>query len=183
MPIDADLLRIRFEVLSRTPQAKVIVLSAIEQTLKSIESVFEAAGIEVVLIEPIGLNIWNAITVRETNTSRDRIFFYIREGEFTTAAFRGSQPLFIRSRNLNAERTIEQEIKLSANYLRDTLRTDAIEQCYLSGNADAGLAAVIGTEFGAPVRTVALSDFSATRPEGVSGYEAELTACTGVFTS
>jgi hypothetical protein len=186
MPIDSALLRLRQEVLSRNAgQSKVLAISAMDQTLAAIERVFEAAGIAVVLIEPIGLNIWNAITTREPNTTRDRIFFYIREGEFTTAAFRGSQPLFIRSRNLNSDRTIEQEIRLSANYIRDTLRTDSIEQCYLSGNVDGNIASVIGAEFGAPVRTIALSDFSERRPDGmgVGAYEAELTACTGVFTS
>jgi hypothetical protein len=186
MPIDSALLRLRQEVLSRNAgQSKVLAISAMDQTLAAIERVFEAAGIAVVLIEPIGLNIWNAITTREPNTTRDRIFFYIREGEFTTAAFRGSQPLFIRSRNLNSDRTIEQEIRLSANYIRDTLRTDSIEQCYLSGSVDGNIASVIGAEFGAPVRSIALSDFSERRPDGmgVGAYEAELTACTGVFTS
>src|SRR6266849_4736059 len=176
-------LRVKHEVLSRSVHTRVLVLSAMDQTLSAIEKVFEAAGIEIVLIEPIGLNIWNAITVREPNTTRDRIFFYIRDGEFTTAAFRGSQPLFIRSRNLNGERTIEQEIKLSASYIRDTLRTDSIEQCYLSGNVDPALASAIGSEFSAPVRAIALADFSEQAPEGVGVYEAELTACTGVFTS
>lgn len=186
MPIDSTLLRLRHEVLARSGgQTKVLAIGAMDETLAAIERVFEAAGIAVLLIEPIGLNIWNAIALREPNTSRDRIFFYIREGEFTTAAFRGSQPLFIRSRNLNSDRTVEQEIKLSASYIRDTLRTNAIEQCYLSGDVDGGIASVIGAEFGAPVRTVALSDFSERRPDGlgVGAFEAELTACTGVFTS
>src|SRR5947208_6898388 len=137
-----------------------------DQTLAAIEKVFEAAGIAVVLIEPIGLNIWNAITTHEPNTSRDRIFFYLREGEFTTAAFRGAQPLFIRSRNLNSDRTIEQEIKLSASYLRDTLRTDSIQQCYLSGSElNADLGSIIGSEFGAPVHRVSLADCSDGWPE------------------
>jgi hypothetical protein len=130
------------------------------------------------------MNIWNAITAREANTSRDRIFFYVRQGEFTTAAFRGPQPLFIRSRNLIGERTIEQEIKLSASYLRDTLRTDSVEQCYVSGNAiDGQLASMIGAEFGAPVHTVSLADCSESWPEGTAAYESELAACTGVFTA
>jgi hypothetical protein len=185
MPVDSVLLRVRYEVLSRTAgRAKVLSLSAIDSTLASIEKVFGDADVEVVLIEPLGLNIWNAITSREPHTNRDRVFFFIREGEFTTAAFRGQEPLFIRSRNLNGNRTLEQEIKLSASYLRDTLRTDSIEQCYIAGNrADADVAAVIGSEFGAPVRTVALSDFSSHSPEGVAPYESELAACMGVFAS
>jgi type IV pilus assembly protein PilM len=185
MPIDPSTLRLSYQSLGRTGlHTKVLTLSAIDKTLTAIERVFAAAGIEVVLIEPIGLNLWNAITVREPHTSRDRIFFYIRDSDFTTAAFRGQQPLFIRSRNLNGNRTIEQEIKLSASYLRDTLRTDSVEQCYVAGNGvNADLAAVIGSEFGAPVRKVALRDFSESWPEGASAHEAELAACTGVFTS
>jgi Tfp pilus assembly PilM family ATPase len=184
MPIDPALLRLAYEVLTRTlSQVRVLTLSAVEQTLSKIERVLAAAGIEVVLIEPIGLNIWNAITVREPSTTRDRIFFYIRERDFTTAAFRGQQPLFIRSRNLDGERTLEQEIKLSASYLRDTLRTEAVENCYVVGDRiDRSIADSIGTEFGAPVRTVALRNLIEQIPAGAESYETELTACSGVFT-
>ena len=183
LPIDPAELRVVFEVLARKPgEVRLLVVSAVEKTLAAIERVFHAAGIEIVLIEPIGLNIWNAITVREPQTARDRIFFYIREGDFTTAAFRGAQPVFIRSRNLSGERTLQQEIRLSASYLRDTLRTESVENCYLAGNRiDPAVASIIGTEFGAPVQTVALRDFTEQAPAGL-GYDAELTACTGVFT-
>jgi hypothetical protein len=184
MPIDPSSLRVAHEVLGRTGgHPRVLVISAVEKTLAAIERVFDAAGIEVVLIEPIGLNIWNAVAVREQPTTRDRIFFYIREGDFTTAVFRGSQPLFIRSRNLNSQRTLHQEIKLSASYLRDTVRTESIEHCYVSGNAvDGALADEIGAEFGAPVRRIALRDCVELAPAEAMAYEAELTACTGVFT-
>lgn len=183
LPIDPETLRIAFDVLSRTAgQVKVLAVSAVEKTLAAIERVFQAAGIEPVLIEPIGLNLWNAIAVREAPTSRDRILFYVRESDFTTAVFRGSQPLFIRSRNLNADRTVEQEIRLSANYLRDTLQTDSVENCYLAANrADAALVSTITDEFHAPVQTIALRDFTETAPAGVS-FETELAAATGVFT-
>lgn len=184
MPIDPATLRLAYEVIARAGgHPRVLVISALEKTLAAIEKVFEAAGIEVVLIEPVGLNIWNAVAIREQATTRDRIFFYIRDGDFTTAVFRGPQPLFIRSRNLNEQRTLQQEIRLSASYLRDTLQTDAIEQCYVSGNrVDEALAAEIGGQFGAPVRRVALRDHVEQAPAEAAAYEAELTACTGVFT-
>lgn len=183
MPIDPSSLRVAHDVLSRTPgQVRVLAVSAVARTLANIERVFADAGIEVVLIEPVGLNLWNAITVREAPTTRDRILFYVRDTEFTTAAFRGAQPLFVRSRNLNAERTVEQEIRLSASYLRETLRTDSVEHCYVAGNRiDESVASTIGTEFGAPVKMIALRDYSESAPAN-SGYDAELTACTGVFT-
>lgn len=184
MPIEPSTLRLSYEVLGRAGgHPKVMVISAVEKTLAAIEKLFGDAGIEVVLIEPIGLNIWNAVAVREPVTDGDRIFFYIREGDFTTAVFRGSQPLFIRSRNLNSQRTLQQEIKLSASYLRDTLRTESIEQCYLAGNHVNGeLTAEIGAEFGAPVRRIALQDVVEQVPSEAGAFEAELTACTGVFT-
>jgi hypothetical protein len=182
MPIDPSLLRMSYEVLSRTPP-RVLTVSAVEATIAAIERLFGAAGIEVVLIEPVGLNIWNAITSREAATTRDRIFFYIREHDFTTAVFRGPQPLFIRSRNLNGERTLQQEIKLSATYLRDTLQTTSIENCYVAGNGvDGAVTDAIGTEFSAPVRKIALRDVAELTPGDAGQYEAELTAAAGVFT-
>ncbi|MDP9360363.1 MAG: hypothetical protein M3P29_02805 [Acidobacteriota bacterium] len=182
MPIDPSLLRMSYEVLSRTPP-RVLAVSAVEATIAAIERLFEAAGIEVILIEPVGLNIWNAITDREAATTRDRIFFYIRDHDFTTAVFRGSQPLFIRSRNLNGERTLQQEIKLSATYLRDALQTTSIENCYVVGNGvDGSVTDAIATEFSAPVRKIALRDVAEQTPGDAGQYEAELTAATGVFT-
>lgn len=183
MPIDAAALRLGYEVISRGAQVKVLVVSAVEKTLVDVERLFAAAGIDLVLIEPLGLNLWNAITVREAATTRDRVFFYVRQHDFTTAVFRGPQPLFIRSRNLNGERSLAQEIQLSASYLRDTLQTGDVENCYLAGNiADATLPATIGQEFSAPVRTLDLRDFAEQTPGGTGAYEAELAACTGVFT-
>jgi type IV pilus assembly protein PilM len=183
MPIDPSSLRLSYEVLSRTPP-KILAVSAVEETIAAIERLFEAAGIEVVLIEPAGLNIWNAVTAREAATTRDRIFFYVRENDFTTALFRGGLPLFIRSRNLNGQRTLQQEIKLSATYLRDALQTTSIESCYVAGNGINGeVTAAIASEFSAPVRKVALRDVAEQTSGGdAAAYEAELTAATGVFT-
>jgi Tfp pilus assembly PilM family ATPase len=184
LPIPAESLRIAYEVLSRSgTQVKLVVLSALDKTLASIESVFAAEGVEVILIEPIGLNIWNAITVRETATARDRLFVYVREHDFTTAVFRGPQPVFIRSRNLTGERTIHQEIRLSASYLRDFMQAANIERCYLAGSAATPqVQSALAEEFNVPMSPVSLRDFVDEAPPDVMGMEAELTACTGVFT-
>jgi len=182
MPVDPSELRLSYEVLTRTPP-RVLAVSAVDATISGIERLFEAAGIEVVLIEPAGLNVWNAITAREATTTRDRIFFYIREHDFTTAVFRGAQPLFIRSRNLNGERTLQQEIRLSATYLRDTFQTTSVEKCYVVGNGINGeVTGTIGSEFSAPVVKIGLRDVAEQAPGDASGYDAELTAATGVFT-
>lgn len=183
LPIPPEQLRLAYSVLSRaTDNVKVLVLSALEATLGGLERVFASAGFEVVLIEPVGLNIWNAITVRESDTHGDRLFFYLRGADFTTAVFRGAQPLFIRSRNLSSERTIDQEIRLSASYLRDALNVETFTNCYVAGERGADIHATLAEEFNTQVRTVALKDYAEDLPSGMPGLEAELTACTGVFT-
>ena len=182
LPIAPEELRVAFDVLSRTPsEVKLLVVSALEKTLAKLEAAFTNAGIEVVLIEPVGLNLWNAIAVRENGATGDRLFVYVRDREFTTAVFRGSQPTFLRSRNLTGERSVHQEIRLSASYLRDSLRTENFAQCYIAGNGGAEVAAVVSSEFSSPVQTVSLRDFVEQPPE-LGGYDAELTACAGVFT-
>jgi len=183
LPIAPEELRVSYVVLSNMPSGvKLLVVSAIEKTLVKLERLFNDAGIEPVLIEPLGLNVWNAISVRENAPAKDRLFLYVRETEFTTAVFRGDEPIFIRSRNLAAERSLHQEIRLSASYLRDALRTETFDTCYIAGNAVGEAAAAISTEFSSPVKTIALRDYVEEGPSNLSGYDAELTACTGVFT-
>jgi Tfp pilus assembly PilM family ATPase len=183
LPIPPEQLRIAYSVLSRTGQgAKVLVLSALEATLGAIERVFGAAGFDIVLMESLGLNLWNAIAVRQGEASGDHLFFHLRDTEFTTAVFRGAQPLFIRSRNLSAERTIDQEIRLSANYLRDSLNVESFAHCWVAGERGEDVHAVLTEEFNTQVRPIALKDYAEDIPAGALGLDAELTACTGVFT-
>jgi type IV pilus assembly protein PilM len=183
LPIPPEELRVAYTVLSRTGAgAKVLVLSALEATLAALERVLGAAGIDVVMIEPLGLNIWNAITVRETDPTGDRLFLYVRDTDFTTAVFRGGQPLFIRSRNLSSARTVEQEIRLSANYLRDSLSMESFAQCYVAGRGGPAVHETLASEFNTQVRGIALRDFIEDAPAETYGLDAELTACSGVFT-
>ena len=183
MPLDPQTLRVAYDVLTKTANgAKVLAVSAVEATMAAIERILAAAGCEVILLEPVGLNLWNAVAVREQPTTNDRLFLFVRDNDFTTAVFRGPQPLFIRSRNLNAERTVEQEIRLSATYLRDSLGASSFENCYVAGNrVDPGVAQTVAGEFSAPVHIVALRELAESVPDDVAGIEAELTACTGVF--
>jgi type IV pilus assembly protein PilM len=183
LPIPTEQLRVTYSVLSREGSAAtVLVLSALEATLAAIEKTFGAAGIDVVLIEPLGLNIWNAIAVREAETTADRLFLYVRHTDFTTAVFRGAQPLFIRSRNLSTERTVEQEIRLSASYLRDTLAVESFANCYVAGLGGAAVHETLATEFNTKVQPVHLRDYVEEMPADLHNLDAELTACTGVFT-
>lgn len=182
LPIPPEELRVAYEVLQRTPSVvKLLVVSALEKTLAKLEAAFTSAGITLVMIEPVGLNLWNTIAVRENGAPGDRLFVYVREREFTTAVFKGSQPIFVRSRNLSGERNLQQEIRLSASYLRDSLRTEAFAQCYIAGIDRGDVAAAISSEFGSPVTTVSLRDYVEQTPE-LGGHDAELMAAAGVFT-
>lgn len=184
VPIAPELMRVAWEPVARSGQSvKVLVVSAVDAAITTIEEVFRRAGVELVLIEPIGLNLWNAITVRETDTASTRLFIYARPHEFTTAVFRSGEPLFIRSRNLSGARSVHQEIRLSANYLRESLDTDTFASCHLAGDlADDALQSTVASEFKTQVKAVSLRNFVEDVPVGMSGHEAELTACTGVFT-
>lgn len=186
LPMRAEDLRIAYQALAKTNgSVKVLVLAAIEKTLALLEQTFREEGIEVALIEPIGLNIWNAIAAREAMTTGDRFFFYLRPGDFTTAVFRGQNPVFIRSRNLGTDRSVLQEIRLSASYLRNNLRWERLEQCYVAGNqTDQALLDAISQEFQTPVKRVTLRELVDVPEEtGFQNHEAELAAAAGVFTA
>lgn len=183
LPIAPEQLRVAWTVLGRDGRnATVLVLSAMDATLAAIEKAFTAAGFDPILIEPLGINIWNAVAAHEADTNGDRLLMYVRDREFTTAVFRGTRPLFIRSRNLSGERTLEQEIRLSANYLRDTLAVESFSAAYVAGEFSDGVRDVLASEFNTQVKPVMLRDYVEGVSSDVSGYEAELTSCTGVFT-
>lgn len=185
LPIKPEEMRLGYEILQKSPTTKVLAVAALDKTLAEIEVVFLEAGLEIILIEPEGINLWNAVAVRESATQTDRIFFYMRETDFTTILFRGNAPLFIRSRNLSGERTLSQELRLSASYLRSNIEPGPIDACYVAGNGlDRTLLEEIASEFAAPVKTVASRDFLESSPAiDTSSFDAELTACTGVFTT
>lgn len=185
LPIEPDTLRIAYELLGKTPTGvKVLVLSIVEETVAALERIFSAAGMEVVLIESIGLNIWNAVAARESATGGDRLFLFIRDTDFTTAVFRGNEPLFIRSRNFSGERTLQQEIRLSASYLRESLQAGGPSQSYVAGNRiTPEILDAVRAEFGGTVTSVSLRQLVEGTPPDADGFESELAACTGVFTA
>lgn len=183
LPMPPESLRIAWHVLGKSSTGlKLLVVSAVEKSLAAIESAFAAAGVEIVVIEPLGLNVWNAITARENATQKDRLFVYIRDTDFTAAVFRGAQPVFVRSRNLSGQRTLEQEIRLSANYLRETVQAGALERAYVAGRDEGGLVeSVLASEFAAPVVPVRAGDYAGDVAPNLATLDAELIACTGVF--
>jgi Tfp pilus assembly PilM family ATPase len=184
LPIPPELLRVVWIPLRRTETTRtVLAVSAVDKTLKAVEELFRAAGIEISIIEPFGLNVWNAISSFEGPNPGERLFLHVAEDEFTTAMFRGEELIFIRSRNLHGERSVPQEIRLSASYLRDNVQPSKIETCYLSGTgADEEVAAVVSQQFGGQIRRIEVPQFVALRPgTETTLLEPEIVASTGVF--
>lgn len=186
LPPEAEQLRMAWQVIGRVEGKKrVFVVSGVEKTLAAIDATLRDAGLTATIIEPIGLNLWNAITAREANTARERLMIHVREGEFTTAVFRGADPVFVRSRNVAGDRNVAQEIRLSASYLRDNLRLDSIEQCYIAGSElDEEITRIVSEEFGAPVQRLVMRDYVEPAPGlETPRLDSEVIACTGVFTA
>lgn len=186
LPIRPEDLRIAYQSVGTGENGvRVLVVAALDKTIASIEQALASAGLNVVLIEPAGLNLWNRVAAQADATPVNRLFFYLRERDFTTAAFRGSDPLFVRSRSIADDQSLQQAIRLSASYLRSNLGSMKIESCYVAGNRlRPEISQLITTEFEAPSRKVSLADY-ADVPASIdlSTFEAELTACSGVFAS
>ena len=163
---------------------QVFAVGAMETSLTAIEAAFREAGISLSLIEPIGVNVWNAVAARVADASADRLFLHIGAAEFTMGIFHGANPRFLRSRLLSGSRTLEQEILLSASYMKSRLEWSSIAESWVSGNGvDERVLGSIQTEFEAPVHRALVEDFAHSDDPQAKAWGAELIACTGVFTA
>ena len=63
-----------------------------------------------------------------------------------------------------------------------SLEVDSFAQCYVAGAGGAAVHETLASEFNTQVRPVALRDFVEDPPSETYGLDAELTACSGVFT-
>ena len=164
---------------------RVLVVSALEKSLAAIEGAFRAAGVAVGAIESSGLNVWNAIVSAEA-PSDGRLLVYLRDDDFTTAMFRGTEPLFIRSRSLAGDRRVEQEIRLSASHLQKTLETTPVRRCYVAGDGQVtrGVLDAIAAEFGGEVEVLSASRFADLAGIAAAAqYDAGIIACRGALTA
>lgn len=164
---------------------RVLVVSAMEKPLAAIEETFRAAGVAIGSIESTGLNAWNAIVTAEAPAD-GRVLIYLRDNDFTTALFHGSEPIFIRSRSLVADRRIEQEIRLSASYLQKTLAATPVRRCYVVGDGQVtpSVLEAIGSEFSSEVEVLSGSRFADTTGLQLTGHlDAEIIACGGALTA
>jgi len=185
-PFNPSELRIQWMPISPrgVEPTRILVISALQKSLSAIEAAFASAGVTVGSIEAAGLNVWNAILTRDTPTD-GRVLVYLRDDDFTTCVFKGTEPLFIRSRSLGGDRRVEQEIRLSASYLRPMLESNPVTKCYVAGNGQVTrhVIDVLGEEFGAEVEVLDLPAFADIGTVDAQHNEAEIIACRGVLTT
>ena len=83
------------------------------------------------------------------------------------------------------ERSLLQEIRLSASYFKSNLDISRIETCYVAGDQfNEQVTSTISQELGATTSRVMLDDYVESSPSvDTRAIEAELTACAGVFTA
>lgn len=184
LPINPDEYRIAWQPVGQTSENRVLVAAAFETWLASIEAACREASVTPVVVEPIGLSLWNAVVSGEATTNAERLFLFVRGEDFTTGLFRGITPVFIRSRSLGPDRSLEQELRLSASYVRTTLGSSSVSLCWVAGNGvRSSILDLVKEEFGAEVRRIALDTYADTVDMNKhSTIEAELVACMGVFT-
>jgi hypothetical protein len=185
LPVRADELRFGWTPLLKTAGGtQGLAVGAMQASLGAVENAFADAGVSLVLIEPLGLNIWNAAASRTADNGALRLFFHLAEREFTTGLFQGGIPLFLRSRNLGRLRDLRQEIVLSGSYMRSRLDWNTPAESWVCGSrVGEPILETIASEFGAPVRRVRLGDVSSGAPADSAAWEAELLGCVGVFTA
>ena len=165
--------------------ATALVAAIMDKTVVALEAAFAAAGVELAMIEPAGMNLWNAIAAKQPATNADRVLFYLRDRDFTSALFRAGAPIFVRSRTVGEERSLQQEMRLSASYFRANLRSEKVECCYIASESTNGeFAALVQDEFAAPAKRVTAAEhIDLGGAIDIRGFESELIACAGVFTS
>lgn len=184
LPSRTDELRLAWRTMEKTGKGgKVAVLAASEDSISRLEKALETAGMHAVVIEPIGLSLWNALTGAVPNDGEDRLLFVARSGEMALALFRGDRPLFYRSKRISAAHDLLQELRLSLSYLQNQVgvRTPAI--CWTAGDQiSADLRELITSDLGTPVHTVTLDDVGIRLGAlDARGEEIAVAAAMGVF--
>lgn len=184
LPSRRDELRIAWRTMEKTGKSgRVAVLAASEDSISRIEKAIETAGMKAVLIEPIGLSLWNALSGPVPDDENDRLLFIARGGEIALALFRGERPLFYRSKRLTTGHDLMQELRLSISYLRNQLGVGSLEIGLVAGDQiTPDLRDLIAAELDTPVHTVTLED-AGIRPGtiDVRGEEIAVAAAMGVF--
>ena len=184
LPSRTDELRLSWKTTEKSGKGgRVAVLAAAEDSISRLEKAIETAGMRAVVIEPVGLSLWNALAGPVPDDGHDRLLLVAREGEMAMALFRGERPLFYRSKRLSGAHDLIQEVRLSISYLKNQIGIESLEICWGAGDRiDPQLRDLITNELGVPIHPVTLEDAGIRRGTvDVRGEELAVAAAMGVF--
>lgn len=184
LPGRSNGLRLAWEIIERTGKgARVAVLETSGESVSRLETAIETAGMHAVVIEPLGLSLWNALAGAVPADGEERLLFLSRQQDLVLAVFRGDQPLFYRSKRISPQHDLIQEIRLSASYLKNHIGIGSPAICWVAGDRiETTLREAISRELNAPVHNITLEDVGL-RAETVDvrGEEIAVAAAMGVF--
>ena len=184
LPSRTDEMRLAWRTIEKTGKGgRVAVLGASEESISRLEAALETAGLRPILIEPLGLSLWNALASSIENDGAERLLLLARGNDMAIVLFRGDRPLFYRSKRISEAHDLVQEVRLSISYLRNQIGIGSPALCWVGGDrVGADLRELISSELGTPVHPVALQDVGI-RPGAIDtrGEEIAVVAAMGVF--
>lgn len=133
-PVPPTELRLAWQILDRRPSGtEILVLEARAEALERIERALEAAGLRVVLIEPLSLNVWNALTLGTSSDEEERVLVVASHDDITMLHFRGARPLFVRARRIDPS-SADRDVRLAASYMRQNSEITSLRTCWVVGD-------------------------------------------------
>lgn len=184
LPSRTDEMRLAWRTIEKIGKGgRVAVLGASEEAISRLETALDTAGMKPVLIEPLGLSLWNALASSIEDDGKERLLLLARGDDMAIVLFRGERPLFYRSKRISASHDLMQEVRLSISYLRNQIGVGSPSLCWVAGDrVDADLRDLINTELETPVHVVTLDDAGIrSGSANTRGEEIAVVAAMGVF--
>lgn len=182
MPNRQEQVRLAWQVISKSSgRTKVMVLFGLEKSIQAIESAIRGAEISPILVEPAGLNLWNAIAMGEDKQG-ERLLVIVESGELTMILFRDDEPLFLRSKKIDDMQSLTTELRLSASFLRSQRGVSDFARVWVAGeDATDELVDLISREVGTAAERPTPSDLGIQDSSELDGSGTTIMSALGVF--
>lgn len=182
MPNRQEQVRLAWQVISKSSgRTKVLVLFGLEKSIEAIESAIRAAAISPILVEPTGLNLWNAIAIGEDEQG-ERLLVIVESGELTMILFRDDEPLFLRSKKIDNMQSLTTELRLSTSFLRSQRGVSDFARVWVAGeDATDELVDLISREVGTAAERPTLSDLGIQGSSELDSSVTTVMSAMGVF--
>ncbi len=113
-------------------ERRLLVAAAPAETLHSIETAFEGAGVRVGTLVPASLALFEGLSPSlSTLAGGDYALAHRSAGSFVFLVARDGAPLFFRQRPFDAEEDYDQEVRLSLSYYVEKLKGPGLAAVYI----------------------------------------------------